>query len=324
MNIQDMIERSKIYDESKYDFKVKPSDSGFRDGLFVVKGDMGNTPYTVEDSALGQIANNLDIPIKYLKKCPSQLQDTNLNHWLWSQRGQYRKDRPLFVRTHEDRVRAFLSEAYAPISNTEILQIVHEFTDDIDYKLLRPNIDRDSMFLRVVVRDNVGNGNYGFGFYTHNGETGNRTVMISPFIMRTSCTNSTVWEKESLKLRHAWHSPAYLRASIKEYIGKALHKSMEMVEMAVQAETEEIPNIKDVLKSIVKKYKLSDDNSAFLHRGTENEATRMGVVNGITFMSQQLSDPDEAIKFESLAGRILVGDESLFGVASRRYQLQEV
>lgn len=307
--LEQLIERSETFDQNKHDFKVKPSEAGFQGGRFVTTSMFGQrTYYSVEDYALGQAATHLNVPVGYLRRCPTQLQDTNLNHWLWSQRGERGKDRPWLIRTDSDRVRSFLSDVYAPIGNTDILTIASELLQQNNYKLIRPNLTRDDLHLRVVVIDDVGpDGNYGLGAYIQNGEIGNRMLSVAPFLMRTSCTNSTVWMKHAWEQRHAHVSTAYLRASLKEHLGRAFAVADTMLENVIKAEEDRIPDLNKVIKELAAKHKLSDDQRTLIQLGSENNWSRMGLVNGLTFMAQRLDDYDEELKIEALAGEILGG-----------------
>ena len=50
--------------------------------------------------------------------------------------------------------------------------------------------------------------------------------------------------------------------------------------------------------------------------GTENQQTKAGIVNGITFAAQKVEDPDKRADMEVLGGRILCGPDTIFGRAA--------
>lgn len=323
MTFEELMEMSAQYDAGKGDTKVMPKDCGFKEGRFGIKTPMGTAVYQVEDWALTQMAQKLDIPIKYLRKCPPTLQSTNLNHWLGALVGT-RNDKEILVRTHNDRVRAFLSNIYTTFPNTRILEFL-DAAVDTDYQLARPVITRDDTFIRVVIRDKQGpGGNWGHGIYVHNGETGRTGLTIAPFIMRTSCTNSTIWDRQAWKVRHAYYGVRELQATFNIELNKALGASFEMVEMVAQAEMDRIPKFSEVLNKLAEKHKFNDDQKNLFILGTEKQETRMGIVNGLTFMSQHQKDPNEVYNIEALAGAILAGEQSLFGRAARQVNEEQL
>lgn len=294
--LETLIQQSQKYDELKHDLKLRPGSVRFDDGRFVVPGPMGDTGYFVEDWAFGQMAQKLNVPTQYARRCPPNLIDANFNHWPKAAGSDHKTNKPMLVRTSGDNVRAFLSHAYRPVGNTELLEMVAEMMIHASYRLLRPDLGRDGLHLRVLVLENTGpDNNYGFGAYLHNGETGNRGLKVAPFMMRTSCTNSTVWGKQAVNIRHAWHGLEWIRGSVKKALGEAFKCGSEMIDAVLKAESEQIEDLDIVIAKLAKRHGMTDRERSLVMLGTEGFTTRMGVVNGLTNMSQQLDDQDRTL-----------------------------
>lgn len=85
------------------------------DGLESIR--IANEIHTMRSIAQQSIAYRLGIPIQYLKKCPSEIQAYNMNHWIKKE-----KNEKLFLRFDQSDVRAIFTPRYKPIDNFEILE----------------------------------------------------------------------------------------------------------------------------------------------------------------------------------------------------------
>jgi hypothetical protein len=324
--IEGLIAESEHYDQAKKDALRRPSTLQFVDGRLYTDG--FDVPLLPTDWCLGQIAQKLNVPPAYLRRCPPGLKDANLNHWLRVQADG--PDKLLRLRTRGESLRGYLSNRYVPIDNTDILTIVKEMLGDRGYNLLRPRLTPDGMQVRIRVLDDIGpDGNYGIGAYVHNGEVGNRGLMVAPFVQRNSCTNSIVNAGEAWKIRHIGrsqlflqgrgfnHSKGYIRAGIKEHLGISFNVAADMLDNVVEAEVDKVPDLGNTIDTLAKRYKMTEQEKSAVLIGTERQPTRMGVINGITFMAQTLEDPDRTLGFEALAGALLAEPGTLFSEAAR-------
>ena len=78
---------------------------------------IGNEPHTLRTIAQRSIAWRLGIPFNYLAKCPTELQATQMNHWI-----KHEKNELLFVRFDGQDVRAIFTPKYKPVDNFEICE----------------------------------------------------------------------------------------------------------------------------------------------------------------------------------------------------------
>jgi hypothetical protein len=75
--------------------------------------------YRMLPSAKQHIAKRFRIPLRYIQRCPGDLQAWNLNNWL-----EYLGDTPIFCRFRDEKIRAFFSTMYRPINNGDIVRHV--------------------------------------------------------------------------------------------------------------------------------------------------------------------------------------------------------
>lgn len=251
------------------------------------------------------------LPSDYLLAIPRDLLATNLNTHL------QKTNRKWMVRAYDNRARAVLDHRYPTIQNTELLEIINTMLDDNaanfpDLKVVRPSVSPDDLNIKTVWKDIQGR-NYGIGVYVGNGEVGNRRLRVLPLIQRHSCTNSIISDTENgLSLVHRGSSAA-MRVQLKAAFSNIFHASAELVERMIEAEEERIPDFADVIQGLSVQYGWSEDVTSSVLIGTENQQTRAGIVNGISWAAHDaVQDANGQADLEVLAGRILVSPNSLF------------
>ena len=312
MTIDTLLERSQRYDAAKEDYTIDTDDIAylvdenackvvFPGGLF---GSVGHVP---SDHALAQICQKLKVPpTRYMRHCPPELRATNLNYWQRSM-GNNR----WFIRTYGGTVRGVLSDQYVPLDNSEILETVAAiFKGDhiTHYRLIRPHVSADSMWVRIVLRDNVGD-NYGIGIVIGNDEIGRGSCKVLPFVQRHSCTNSTVWQAGGYEQRHVGRrAREAMRVQMKSAILDGLRASATMYKQVLQAEEERLPNITDFINELAEGNSWNDHVRDTILLGTEGEQTRMGVVNGLSFAAHSAENVNNDMRqmLELLSGKLLM------------------
>ena len=310
--IDTLLERSQRYDAAKEDYTIATADVSYLvddDACKVVfpGGLFGNVGHTPSDHALSQICQKLKVPpTRYMRACPPELRATNLNHW---QRGL--GDGNWFIRTNGGSVRGVLSDQYVPLDNSEVLGTGAEiFKGDhiTSYKLIRPTVTADNMWVRILLRDNVGQ-NYGIGIVVGNDEIGRGSCKVLPFVQRHSCTNSTVWQEGGYEQRHVGRrAREAMRVQMKSAILDGLRASATMYKQVLQAEEERLPSITDFINGLAEENSWNDHVRDTILLGTEGEQTRMGVVNGLSFAAHSAANVNDDTRqmLELLSGKVLM------------------
>ena len=259
---------------------------------------------------------NKVLPFDYLLALKPELRAYVLNEHLGRASGEW------MIRAYGDTCRAVLSSQYAPIGNSEVLDILRAISTSTSqpYSLTRSSeVTPDSLNVRIIWKnvttpqDRGGNSDWGIGTYIGNGETGNRKLRVLPLIQRGSCQNSIIVNKElgGIELMHRG-SVSTKRVLMKSTLMEVLPFAAELLERMIEADDQEIPDFADVLKGLTKQYGWSDETATNVAMGTEGKDTRAGLVNGVTFAAHSIADPDERTDLEMLGGALLMASDSLF------------
>lgn len=241
-------------------------------------------------------------------------------------------NRDLLVRTYAGNVRAVFTDLYGMVDNTDMLEALHttlgQAVDKLpEMRLVRSQVTPDDLLVQVVWKNvdhtNPDTGkndkNYGVGVAIRNGETGGSGVKVLPMIWRHSCTNSIfVQDDRAINLRHAGQRNA-LMATIRVAMTQMLPIAAEALEKIYQAELEALPDLADVINGFAKEYKWSDEVTDAVKLGTEGKATKMGVINGITYAAHAAANNnmDLMVDMSTLGGHLLNQPLRVFEAAGK-------
>jgi hypothetical protein len=154
---------------------------------------IGSEPHVLRPIAQRSISNRLGIPYQYLKKCPSELQARNLNHWI-----EKEKNDELFFRWDGEDVRAIFTPKYKPTDNFEVL----ERLDSLGYSPeTKVQCHLDDQFMSLSIPDgkktfDVKGDRITPGISVSNSEVGLASLSISCFFLRIVCVNGMISKTE--------------------------------------------------------------------------------------------------------------------------------
>jgi len=154
---------------------------------------ISNELHPMRPIAQQSIANRLGIPIQYLKKCPSEVQAYNMNHWIKEE-----KNDELFLRFDGEEVRAVFTPKYKPIDNFEVL----ERLDALGYPpetSVQCHLDPEFMSLSILDGKqtfSINGDKITPGVSVSNSEVGLACLSIAAFFLRLICTNGLIAKTE--------------------------------------------------------------------------------------------------------------------------------
>ena len=161
---------------------------------------ISDEPHRLKPVAQMSISNRLGIPFHYLRKCPSDIQRLNLNHWL-----AYERNEELFFRFNGEDVRAIFTPRYIPTDNLEVLDKLKSLDYPLDTRV-QSSIDDEFMMV------NIPDGRQSFtingermtpGISLSNSEVGLASLSIAAFVLRLVCTNGMISKTQvSASYRH--------------------------------------------------------------------------------------------------------------------------
>ena len=139
------------------------------------------------------IANRLGIPIHYLRKCPPDIQRTNINYWL-----EKEKNDQLFFRFDGEKVRAIFTPRYIPTDNIDVLEKIKDLNYPMNAKV---QCSMDDEFMMVNIPDDretfsIDGNRMTPGISISNSEVGLAALSISAFVLRLVCTNGMISKTE--------------------------------------------------------------------------------------------------------------------------------
>lgn len=332
LDLSTMLEMSKDFDQKKVDYTSDYKPVYFPDGKLLMEDKNLNlsTPFTTSHHAVYQLCqrlgrgtfgsgNNKSLPAEAIEKW---LSDEDYSRHAAGILNAHidRVDPRLFVRTFDGQARAFLSNRYAVVQNTEILEKVTEALDLLDKasskpvrpEVFRSNVTPNSLFLRFRVANVIPEGEtgpYGLGVMIQNDEVGLSRLKALPAIWRGNCDNSFAIDdgnETALNVRHIGEGQL-LADRVALVIAHSIKLGGEYLNRFLRAKSIEIPNIFENISKMAESEKWSVEFTDAVREGTEGSHSLYGMINGITYAAHHVYADDQAnmTSWELRAGKLL-------------------
>jgi len=280
--------------------------------MFQINGN-GENAFSITKPCHNQIAEKLDIPLKYYNKMESKAPDLlveNVNTWL------HKTDKDFFFRGLGDSVRAFLSDRYRVIDHLDILYCslnelqTHEAEiEDCYLSEIEMNIKVKSLTLKDFVRHKddqiVG------GLFFTNSETGHKALRVEPRLFRVKCSNGMIVEEFVTREVHLGYGDELydemiylsLRRSIRELFGRF----GEITQTLREATEIKIKNPQKVINNVVEQYRLSEaqKENILMAFGAEPEYDKYGITNAISLAAQKEETWEKSVELERIGGKLI-------------------
>jgi hypothetical protein len=259
-----------------FDHLVSVKDISF-DGLESMT--ISNEIHPVRAIAQQSIAYRLGIPIQYLKKCPSEVQAYNMNHWIKEE-----KNKELFLRLDGHEIRAIFTPRYKPIDNFEIL----ERLDSLGYTHDTPvqcHLDREFMNLSLLDRGqtfSLNGDKMTPGISVSNSEVGLSCFSIAAFFLRLICTNGLIAKSEvKAAFKHVSLKAFEKFKEIIDRISQELRKKKDQFRLSLQSQ---VQNPLMTLDSFNRQFALTKEEKEAVSWGWNREGgdSMFHVVNAYT------------------------------------------
>jgi hypothetical protein len=316
--------------ESKRDFHAPTASLSMLDsGKFHLETSNGSEEMPATAYAHAQMASRLSIPKPYydrmLAHSPTLL-SKNINHWLGEKQGE-----TSLIRTLRGQMRAFLSNRYRIVDNHEILAMVMpelaHLGDGIT--IASCNVTDEKMYLKVINTNieaaiSVGDPVQA-GFVLSNGELGNGSISVEPFIYRLVCTNGLTLKDAKQRKNHAGRaneSTDLYGADTMQAIDDAFKlKIRDLVRNAISITTfhNAVADLQVAKTDIItghsakaveltsKAIGLSGDESSMVleHLIRSGDLSRFGMLNAVTRTAEDVQSYDRATEIERLGSSVL-------------------
>lgn len=301
----------------------------------------GDQEVGVNKLAHGQIAEHTGIPVKYYERmrdeAPALLSD-NVNEWF------RRYPAPRMVRTLDGNARAFLSDKYRPLENSDLAEAVLPPLLNLGVEVISCEITERRCYIKAVdqrINKDIPSGKrMGDGGHTifdtvcpaiviSNSEVGMGMLSVETSIFTRACTNLATFSNRSVRKYHtgARHelgegiygllsdktrkvTDAALWMQVRDIVANAFEKAQFEAyanEMAGMAEQPIKGDIVEVVNLTAKQFGVNDTEKKSIldHLIKGGDLTRYGLFNAITRTAEDLDSYDRATEFERLGGQIV-------------------
>jgi hypothetical protein len=249
------------------------------------------------------ISNRLGIPFHYLRKCPSDIQRLNLNHWL-----QYERNEELFFRFNGDDVRAIFTPRYIPTDNLEVLDKLKSLDYPLDTRV-QSSIDDEFMMI------NIPDGRQSFtingermtpGISVSNSEVGLASLSIAAFVLRLVCTNGMISKTQvSASYRHISGKILSELPKVLNDVSSELGKKKDQFRLSIESKVEH-PEM--TISSFNNQFQLNKEEKEAVEWAMPLEygQTMFHIINVYTKAAQYPELPaDSGYKLQKVGGMIL-------------------
>lgn len=317
-------------------------DMGREGTVLLVDQPEGVQSYRITKHAHSQIATHLGVPQKLYDRLLGTHPDLldGLANGLLSREPSKR-----MLRTLDGQVRAFLSDAYRPRDNWDLLDkavlpVLAAYSGNIEFK--QATLTETRMYLKIVLPDfampvtpKVGDVIRG-GIIIQNSEVGNGALGVFPYTDRLICLNGMVHTAMGQRERHvsgrhkvgegaeAWdvYSASTLALDDAAFFAKVADTVRatlnETIFQKIVGQMQDLAGLRlsgapdKVVEVFADKNSLTDGEAgsmlAALIEGADLSA--WGFVNAITQTARDLADADRQTELESLAGRLVANPSS--------------
>jgi hypothetical protein len=154
--------------------------------------------FPLSEVAVSQLCGKLEIPSRYYRRLPGEMQAVVANYDLGRQNGK-----SFLLRGKGEWVRAFLSAEYVAYNNSEIAQTAESLLRNGALVVKSFVLEETHMFLKIISEDIVDRGaGLKAGIMIGNSEVGMGSVSVEPFVFRKPCTNDLIVSQDK-SFRHA-------------------------------------------------------------------------------------------------------------------------
>ena len=264
---------------------------------------ISNEVHPMRPIAQMSIANRLGIPIQYLRKCPSELQAFNMNHWI-----KQEKNEQLFLRFDGVEIRAVFTPKYRPIDNFEVL----ERLDALGYPPETPvQCHLDSQFMSLSILDgkqtfSLNGDKITPGVSVSNSEVGLACLSIAAFFLRLICTNGLVAKTEvNASYKHVSLKVFKEFPQVLEKVSLELARKREQLKFSTESA---VDNATVTMENFNRQFQLNKQEKEAVEWGWSRESgyTMFHLVNAYTRAAQFEGLPAESsYRLQKVGGMIL-------------------
>lgn len=294
--------------------------------------------------AASQLCHRLGIPTPYFRRCPVELQDDQVNYWVRRaaaaqeadeasrrSRGQAARTRWL-LRAQDDRLRAVLTERYAPLDNEVLVEHLMPLVAD-RFHADWFDMDDESLHLRMfdpaLAREVLPGDPIMAGIHVSNSEVGKRAVTVDALVYRLVCSNGLIALVKGKSLMHRRHigiQGVSFEKELEQAVWEATQAAGGMLERFAATVRQPVTDVEKTLDRIGLSWDLSKSTQelvrdALLRETPSQQQTLYGLINAVTHAARWLP-LDDRYQLEALAGSLM--QKGLDSLPAPKHKAKEV
>jgi hypothetical protein len=264
---------------------------------------LGSETHRLRPIAQQSIAYRLGIPINYLRKCPSEIQQLNMNHWI-----KHETNENLLFRFDGDEIRAIFTPRYIPTDNLEILDRLLSLGFKPETKV---QCSLDDEFMLVSIPDDektfaINRDKMTPGISISNSEVGLASLSIAVFVLRLVCTNGMISKTDvSASYRHVSSKILKEFPEVLTHISGELGKQKDQFKLSLQSKVE---NPELTIQSFNRQFELgkAEQEAVQWALPLEYGFTMFSVINVFTKASQyEVLSAESRYTLQKVGGTVL-------------------
>jgi len=282
--------------------------------------------FEINEFAHGQIASKLGIPKTYYDNMTAipDLRSYNVNAWI-----ENNKKSKYFVRTLDNKARAFLSDSYRPIDNFDVMSAFLPAIRDLTTEVKSCALTEKKMYMQVVfpkMEMEITKGDVvQQGFILTNSEVGAGAIDLKHLIWRLLCSNGMIG-MSTLRKYHIGSKmnnedsnifkDDTLRAELESFklrfrdiMADMMNQKnfIEQCNLLKLAVDDKILKVNDTVANVTKRFGLSEKHNDLIinNMAEEGNMNRYGLANGITGLAHSLTNIDAQYEVEKMGSMVI-------------------
>jgi hypothetical protein len=209
---------------------------------------------SLSETATFQVCQKLEIPVRYYRRLPGDMQAVVANYDLKRQNGK-----SFLLRGKSEWIRAFLSAEYVAYNNSQIGQTAESLLRNVALSVKSFVLEETHMFLKIISEDIVDHSaGLKAGIMIGNSEVGMGSVSVEPFVFRKPCTNDLVVSQEkSFRHAHIYLTADELTRRMAEAVSDGFRVASSVLDAFLKTREVRVVDPVEVIRKIAEERKFS-------------------------------------------------------------------
>jgi hypothetical protein len=302
-------------------------------GQIALKVDNKSYRATPTNHCLRQIGERVGIPSKYVDRMRGdnvELLAANVNWW-WNHQPEKRMVRTLLNGTHI--ARAFLSQQYRPLENSDLAAIILPKLAQLKCEVLSCEVTETRLYIQAAtpkVEAKCVGDVVRAGIVVGNSEVGAGALFLDPMLYYLRCLNGMVLPRAMSRYHIGRRSdPMFELESAAEYYTDATRelddrafwskvkdvcdglfdkdRFLANVSKFENATDQKVGKVTEAVEEVSNRFKLSEDesNAVLNHLIEGGDTSLFGLVNAVTRTATDVDSYDRSVELQRIGGHIL-------------------